>query len=156
MHTYYTQTDDRWYISYYGQRLWLGSTRLMLFLLPGQMVSLSSFWSVWAIVFNLKSNCDVNLLSKLSIIFKEWRVIVLFVLLRSPLQTLPVLLCHRFITIGRHWWCNGNDMSASSAIDCALKTNDFLLCQIICLKHRQDRRNMQPRYNWNIVESGVR
>ena len=31
----------------------------------------------------LKSTCDVNLLSKLSIIFKEWRVIVLFVLLRS-------------------------------------------------------------------------
>jgi hypothetical protein len=30
-----------------------------------------------------KSTCDVNLLSKLSIIFKEWRVIVLFVLLRS-------------------------------------------------------------------------
>ena len=29
---------------------------------------------------NLKSTCDVNLLSKLSIIFKEWRVIVLFVL----------------------------------------------------------------------------
>jgi hypothetical protein len=28
----------------------------------------------------LKSTCDVNLLSKLSIIFKEWRVIVLFVL----------------------------------------------------------------------------
>ena len=27
----------------------------------------------------LKSTCDVNLLSKLSIIFKEWRVIVLFV-----------------------------------------------------------------------------
>jgi hypothetical protein len=31
---------------------------------------------------HLKSTCDVNLLSKLSIIFKEWRVIVLFVLLR--------------------------------------------------------------------------
>ena len=31
----------------------------------------------------LKSTCDVNLLSKLSIIFKEWRVIVLFVLLRG-------------------------------------------------------------------------
>ena len=31
----------------------------------------------------LKSTRDVNLLSKLSIIFKEWRVIVLFVLLRS-------------------------------------------------------------------------
>jgi hypothetical protein len=30
----------------------------------------------------LKSTCDVNLLSKLSIIFKEWRVIVLFVLLK--------------------------------------------------------------------------
>jgi hypothetical protein len=39
--------------------------------------------------YNLKSTCDVNLLSKLSIIFKEWRimnnvdrggVIVLFVL----------------------------------------------------------------------------
>jgi hypothetical protein len=29
---------------------------------------------------NLKSTCYVNLLSKLSIIFKEWRVIVLFVL----------------------------------------------------------------------------
>jgi hypothetical protein len=29
---------------------------------------------------SLKSTCDVNLLSKLSIIFKEWRVIVLFVL----------------------------------------------------------------------------
>jgi hypothetical protein len=28
---------------------------------------------------NVKSTCDVNLLSKLSIIFKEWRVIVLFV-----------------------------------------------------------------------------
>jgi hypothetical protein len=28
-------------------------------------------------------SCDVNLLSKLSIIFKEWRVIVLFVFLRS-------------------------------------------------------------------------
>ena len=28
----------------------------------------------------LKSTCYVNLLSKLSIIFKEWRVIVLFVL----------------------------------------------------------------------------
>ena len=28
----------------------------------------------------LKSTCDVNLLSKLAIIFKEWRVIVLFVL----------------------------------------------------------------------------
>ena len=28
----------------------------------------------------LKSTYDVNLLSKLSIIFKEWRVIVLFVL----------------------------------------------------------------------------
>ena len=28
----------------------------------------------------LISTCDVNLLSKLSIIFKEWRVIVLFVL----------------------------------------------------------------------------
>jgi hypothetical protein len=28
----------------------------------------------------LKSTCDVNLLSKLSIISKEWRVIVLFVL----------------------------------------------------------------------------
>jgi hypothetical protein len=27
----------------------------------------------------LKSTCDVNLLSKLSIIFKEWRVIVLFI-----------------------------------------------------------------------------
>jgi hypothetical protein len=34
-------------------------------------------------VIDLKSTCDVNLLSKLSIIFKEWRVIVLFVLLRS-------------------------------------------------------------------------
>jgi hypothetical protein len=32
---------------------------------------------------HLKSTCDVNLLSKLSIIFREWRVIVLFVLLRS-------------------------------------------------------------------------
>ena len=31
----------------------------------------------------LKSTRDVNLLSKLSIIFREWRVIVLFVLLRS-------------------------------------------------------------------------
>jgi hypothetical protein len=40
-------------------------------------------------IFNEKSTCDVNLLSKLSIIFKEWRVmnnvdrggvIVLFVL----------------------------------------------------------------------------
>jgi hypothetical protein len=31
---------------------------------------------------SLKTTCDVNLLSKLSIIFKEWRVIVLFVLLR--------------------------------------------------------------------------
>jgi hypothetical protein len=31
----------------------------------------------------LKSTCDVNPLSKLSIIFKGWRVIVLFVLLRS-------------------------------------------------------------------------
>jgi hypothetical protein len=31
----------------------------------------------------LKSTCDVNLLSKLAIILKEWRVIVLFVLLRS-------------------------------------------------------------------------
>ena len=30
--------------------------------------------------FKLKSTCYVNLLSKLSIIFKEWRVIVLFVL----------------------------------------------------------------------------
>jgi hypothetical protein len=29
---------------------------------------------------HLKSTCYVNLLSKLSIIFKEWRVIVLFVL----------------------------------------------------------------------------
>ena len=29
---------------------------------------------------SLKSTCYVNLLSKLSIIFKEWRVIVLFVL----------------------------------------------------------------------------
>ena len=29
---------------------------------------------------HLKSACYVNLLSKLSIIFKEWRVIVLFVL----------------------------------------------------------------------------
>jgi hypothetical protein len=29
---------------------------------------------------NLKSTCDINLLSKLSIIFKEWRVTVLFVL----------------------------------------------------------------------------
>jgi hypothetical protein len=27
----------------------------------------------------VKSTCDVNLFSKLSIIFKEWRVIVLFV-----------------------------------------------------------------------------
>jgi hypothetical protein len=35
------------------------------------------------ILITLKSTCDVNLLSKLSIIFKEWRVIVLFVLLRS-------------------------------------------------------------------------
>jgi hypothetical protein len=34
-------------------------------------------------LYFLKSTCDVNLLSKLSIIFKEWRVIVLFVLLRS-------------------------------------------------------------------------
>ena len=31
-------------------------------------------------LLNLKSTCGVNLLSKLSIIFKEWRVIVLFVL----------------------------------------------------------------------------
>jgi hypothetical protein len=79
----------------------------------------------------------------------------------------------RHVTIGRHWWCNGNDMNASSAIDRSFKprsgktkhyqigvccfsakhsalkskTNDVLLCQIICLKHRQDRRNMQPRYN---------
>jgi hypothetical protein len=29
------------------------------------------------VFFALKSTCDVNLLSKLSIIFKEWRVIVL-------------------------------------------------------------------------------
>jgi hypothetical protein len=35
MYTYYTKTDDRWYTSYYGQRLQLGSTRLMLYLLPG-------------------------------------------------------------------------------------------------------------------------
>jgi hypothetical protein len=33
----------------------------------------------------LKSTCDVSLLSKLSIMFKEWRVIVLFVLLRSQM-----------------------------------------------------------------------
>jgi hypothetical protein len=31
----------------------------------------------------LKSTCDVNILSKLSIIFKEWRDIGLFVLLWS-------------------------------------------------------------------------
>jgi hypothetical protein len=35
------------------------------------------------IYYYLKSTCDVNILSKLSIVFKEWRVIVLFVLLRS-------------------------------------------------------------------------
>jgi hypothetical protein len=32
MYTYYTKTDDRWYTSYYGQRLRLGSTRLILYL----------------------------------------------------------------------------------------------------------------------------
>jgi hypothetical protein len=33
--------------------------------------------------FKILNPTDVNLLSKLSIIFKEWRVIVLLVLLRS-------------------------------------------------------------------------
>jgi hypothetical protein len=41
------------------------------------------FINVCVADYFLKSTCDVNLLSKLSIIFKEWRVIVLFVLLRS-------------------------------------------------------------------------
>jgi len=38
MYTYYTKTDDRWYTSYYGQRLRLGSTRLIPYLLPGHVL----------------------------------------------------------------------------------------------------------------------
>ena len=40
MYTYYTKTDDRWYTSYYGQRLRLGSTRLILCLLQGHVLSI--------------------------------------------------------------------------------------------------------------------
>jgi hypothetical protein len=43
----------------------------------------SNLKSTHCVDIHLKSTCDVNLLSKPSIIFKEWRVIVLFVLLRS-------------------------------------------------------------------------
>jgi len=32
MYTYYTKTDDRWYTSYCGQRLLLGSTWVILYL----------------------------------------------------------------------------------------------------------------------------
>ena len=43
-----------------------------------------TFWNFYKLRLclypKLKSTCDVNLLSKLSIIFKKWRVIVLFVL----------------------------------------------------------------------------
>jgi hypothetical protein len=48
----------------------------------------------------LKSTCDVNLLSKLSIIFKEWRVIVLCTF-KVPQEANNLILCtldtiHRF------------------------------------------------------------
>jgi hypothetical protein len=39
----------------------------------------------------LKSTCDVNLLSKLSIIFKEWRVMNRWILIRHLKQILEYL-----------------------------------------------------------------
>ena len=63
----------------------------------------------WVVLqlYYLKSTCDVNLLSKLSIIFKKWRVIVLFVLLRShPQGANNLILCtldtiHRLFFVTR-------------------------------------------------------
>jgi hypothetical protein len=46
MHTYYTKTDDRWYTSFYGQRLRLGSTRLILCLLPGHVLCIVLYFKV--------------------------------------------------------------------------------------------------------------
>ena len=46
VHTYYTKTDDRWYTSYYGQRLRLGSTRLILYLIPGHMLSIVIYFKM--------------------------------------------------------------------------------------------------------------
>jgi hypothetical protein len=40
---------------------------------------------------NLKSNCDVNLLSKLSIIFKEWRVMNNMIPLKKVVLILNIL-----------------------------------------------------------------
>jgi hypothetical protein len=69
-------------------------------------LSIGGFNSHTNLYINLKFTCDVNLLSKLSIIFKEWRVIVLFVLLRSHKGQIILILCtldtiHRlfFVTV---------------------------------------------------------
>ena len=53
----------------------------------------------------LKSTCDVNLLSKLSIIFKEWRVIVLCTF-KVPQGANNLILCtldtiHRLFFVAR-------------------------------------------------------
>jgi len=44
--TYYTKTYDRLYTSYYGQRLRLGSTRLILCLLPGHVLCIVTYFKV--------------------------------------------------------------------------------------------------------------
>ena len=62
------------------------------------------FMTLLSIVFfALKSTCDVNLLSKLSITFKEWRVIVLCTF-KVPQGANNLILC-TLDTIHRFFFC---------------------------------------------------
>jgi hypothetical protein len=42
----FKEWDDMWYTSYYGQRWRLGSTRLMLYLLPGHVLCIVIYFKV--------------------------------------------------------------------------------------------------------------